>query len=107
MTELQNSSCGRVLNNACILTKEDIRRIYPYTDNSRMAYLTHEFVDAGYDILYGESYNMSRSQMWDCLDDVVITAACLYQKSPDCIKVGAFTDLSQPNIIYAAVRLKD
>ncbi len=107
MTELQNSNCGRVLNNACILTKEDINKIYPITDNSRMAYLTREFSESGYDILYGENPNMSKSKMWDCLDDVVITAACLYQKSPECIKVGAFTDISQPNTIYAAVRLKD
>ena len=107
MTELQNSNCGRVLNNACILTREEINKIYPITDNSRMAHLTREFSESGYDILYGENPNMSKSKMWDCLDDVVITAACLYQKSPECIKVGAFTDISSPNIIYAAVKLKD
>ena len=89
------------------MAKNQANKNYPITDNSRMAHLTREFFDAGYDILYGENPNMSKSKIWDCLDDVVITAACLYQKSPECIKVGAFTDISSPNIIYAAVKLKD
>ena len=94
-------------NKSNILAKNQANKNYPITDNSRMAHLTREFFDAGYDILYGENPNMSKSKIWDCLDDVVITAACLYQKSPECIKVGAFTDISSPNIIYAAVKLKD
>ncbi len=109
MAEWKSSYGGRFLSNARLLTKEEIDKRYPIKDKSRMAKLTHEFVRRGFDILYGENHDISSNNIFQCyeywLDDVLLTAADLYKKPPDCIEIGAFTDMSQSNAIYVAVKL--
>ena len=107
MTKLESKYEGHFLSNARFLTKEEIEKKYSVEDNSHTAKLTHEFVKKGFRILYGETpkpslCNSSRRINWS--KDVLVTAAHLYKKPPDNIEVGAFTDLSQPNAIYAAVK---
>lgn len=109
MAEWESSYGGRFLSNARLLTKEEINEKYPIENNSRMAKLTREFVGRGFDILYGENPDLSPYNIWERYnwsDDVLVTTAHLYKRPPCYIIVGAFTDMSQPNAIYAAVKLK-
>lgn len=102
MSEWESSYGGKILYNARFLTSEEIKERYPCESDSNMAKLTHEFVDKGYNIIYGEieldDYN------W--LMDVIKTAAYLYKTTPDKIRVGCYTDMSESKAIYAAVRIK-
>lgn len=110
MAEWESSYSGCFLSNARLLTKEEINNKYPNKNNSRMAKLTYEFVKKGFDILYGENPNLSATNIFQhykgWLDDILVTASKLYKTSPDNIEIGAFTDMSQPNSIYVAVKLK-
>lgn len=109
MAEWESSYGGRFLINARLLTKEEINKLYPIENNSRMAKLTREFIGKGFDILYGENPNLLSNNIFQhyegWLDDILITASHLYKRPPDCIKVGAFTDMSQSNAIYVAVKV--
>lgn len=55
MAEWESSYGGMFLHNARLLTNEEIKERYPLENNSNMAKLTREFVERGYDILYGEN----------------------------------------------------
>ncbi len=51
MAEWESSYGGMRLHNARILTAEEINERYPLEVDSRMARLTREFAERGYDIL--------------------------------------------------------
>lgn len=107
MAEWESSYGGRSLLNARILTKEEINEKYPDQDTTRMALLTRRAVEKGFDILYGESPN-PQPELGDDFEhgDILVTAAYLYGVVPEEIITGAFTDMSTPNAIYAAVKRK-
>ena len=109
MAEWESSYGGMFLHNARLLTNEEIKERYPLENNSNMAKLTREFVERGYDILYGENPNLNFYNYLDYnwLDDVIKTAAYLYKIRPHEIIVGCFTDMSERKAIYAAVRLRN
>ena len=107
MAEWESSFGGLFLSNARLLPKEEIEKRYPKDDSLR-AKLTRKAVEQGFDILYGENPNLSPDDILGYYDgwglDVLTTAAYLYNIPPDYIEVGSFTDMSQPNAIYAAVK---
>ena len=84
MAEWESSYGGMFLHNARLLTNEEIKERYPLENNSNMAKLTREFVERGYDILYGENPNLNFYNYLDYnwLDDVIKTAAYLYKIPP-------------------------
>jgi len=89
MAEWESSYGGCFLSKARLLTKEEIDKRYPIGNNSRMAKLTHEALNNGFDILYGENPNHNlfcHYKNW--LHDVLVTAAHLYKTTPDYVKVG-------------------
>ena len=108
MAEWESSYGGMFLHNARILTSDEIAQRYPLRSNSRMARLTREAVEKGWDIFYGENPNLN----WDnCIGynwskDVTVTAAYLYKTQPDRIIIGNYTDMSEVNAIYAAVKVR-
>ena len=110
MVEWENSFGGYSLKNARLLTKEEISKKYPITDNSQKANLTREFFGLGYDILYGEKPDSIPFSSWKRENDLIIsalrTAAYIYKTQPKDIIVGVFTDLSEQNAIYVAVKKK-
>ena len=110
MAEWETSFGGHSFKNARLLTKEEITKKYPITDNSSIANLTREFVSLGYDILYGEKSDLVSPDSWKREEtrtvSALITAAYIYNTHPNNIIVGVFTDLSEQNIVYAAVRQK-
>ena len=107
MAEWESSYGGRYLRNARLLTEEEINERYPIQNTSRRALLTRKAVEKGYDILYGESPR-PQPGLGDDFEpvDILVTAAYLYGTIPEWILTGAFTDMSTPNAIYAAVKLK-
>lgn len=119
MAEWESSYSGRRLSNARLLTKEEIDARYPIENDSLMAKLTRRSVEAGYDILYGEKsgfsllYNIRETSDW--IPDIMVTATYLYNELPkkdiivlpNDIIVGTFTDMSRPDAIYVAVKLKE
>lgn len=107
MAEWESSYGGKFLHNARLLTKEEIQERYPAEDNSRMARLTREFVNKGFDILYGENPELCLWDTYNWSDDILVTAAYLYHTTPDKIIKGGYTDMSNSKAIYAAVRLKN
>lgn len=109
MAEWETSYGGKSLNNARILTDEEIERRYPPENNTNMAKLTREFIKRGYDIVYGECLNLKYDEIScdDLMDDVIRTATYLYKTTPDNIVLGCFTDMSEKRVIYAAVKMKD
>ena len=74
-----------------------------------MARLTREFVDRGFDILYGENPNLTLFEFppYDWSADIIKTAAYLYKETPERIVLGCYTDMSKRKAIYAAVRLRN
>lgn len=107
MAEWESSYGGMFLHNARLLTKEEIQERYPPENNSRMARLTREAVEKGYDILYGENPKLSIFETYNWSTDVLVTAAHLYQTTPEEIIQWGWTDMSNPKAIYAAVRLRN
>lgn len=109
MAEWESSYGGMFLHNARLLTDEEIKEKYPLEVDSHMARLTREFVERGYDILYGENPNLtlfdSFGYNWNA--DILRTAAYLYNTTPDRIVLGCYTDMSETKAIYAAVRLRN
>ncbi len=106
MAEWESSYGGMRLHNAQLLTDEEIKARYPLEIDSRMARLTREFVEGGYDILFGENPHIT-SLGYNWRSDVIKTAAYLYNTTPDQIILGAYTDMSEAKAIYAAVRLRN
>ena len=111
MPEWKTSYGGHCLKNARLLTKEEIDEKYPINNHSNMAKLTREYVKSGYDILYGENPNhlpprFFHAHNWCKARDILMTAASVYDTSPENIIIGPFTDMSEPDAIYAAVKLK-
>ena len=112
MAEWESSYGGHFLSNARLLTKEDIEKISPIEDNSRVAKLMREAVEKGYDILYGENPNLSPYDIFPDYDifsrilDVQKTAAYLYKRPPARIIVRLLS-MSHSNGIYAAVKLEE
>lgn len=104
MAEWESSYGGIYLQNAKLLTNEEIEKRYPPESSSRMALLTREFVDKGYDILYGENHRLTLHDNWS--SDVIVTAAYLYHAFPNEIVLGGYTDMSESGAIYAAVKTK-
>ena len=110
MAEWESSYGGMNLYNARLLTDEEIKRRYPPESKSRMARLTKESVERGYKILYGENPNLKTlddSCKYDWREDVIRTAAYLYKTTPEQIIIGGYTDMSEINAIYVAVRLRN
>ena len=112
MAEWESSYGGMCLHNARLLTAEEIKRRYPPEVDSCMARLTREFVEKGYDILYGENPNRTLADVmfgepYDWSSDIITTAAYLYKTTPERIVLEGYTDMSKANAIYAAVRLKN
>ena len=110
MAEWEASFGGHSFKNARLLTREEITKKYPITDNSSIANLTREFISLGYDILYGEKPDSVSSSSWQREEtrtvSALITATYIYNTNPNNIVVGVFTDLSEQNIVYVAVKQK-
>lgn len=109
MAEQEHSYGGITLVNARLLTQEEINTRYPSTNNSFVAKLTREFVERGFDILYGENPNLKDSKpgtYHNWTEDICRTAAHLYKTTPDRIVMGAYTDVSRRDAIFAAVKEK-
>lgn len=108
MAEWESSYGGMFLHNARILTSDEIAQRYPRKSNSRMARLTREAVEKGWDILYGENPNLNWNNCigYDWSKDVTVTAAYLYKTQPDRITIGGYTDMSEVKAIYAAVKVR-
>lgn len=107
MAEWESSYGGMRLHNARLLTAEEIKERYPLEVDSRRARLTREFVERGYDILYGENPNLTLADVYDWSADIIRTVAYLYKTTPEKIIIGCYTDMSATNAIYAAVRLRN
>lgn len=110
MARWENSYGRYVLDNARILTSEEIQERYPSEANTFMARLTRAFVEQGYDIFYGENPNRSLYEFeygYDWSTDIIVTCAYLYHTTTDQIIFGYYTDMSKPNAIYAAVKLRN
>ncbi len=112
MAEWESSYGGMRLHNARLLTAEEINERYPLEVDSRMARLTREFAERGYDILYGENPNLMSADVlfgkpYDWTADIIMTAAYLYKTTPEQIVLGCYTDMSETKAIYAAVRLRN
>ena len=112
MAEWESSYSGMRLHNARLLTAEEINVRYPLEVDSRMARLTRESVERGYDILYGENLDLTLANVlfgepYDWRPDIIRTAAYLYKTTPEQIVLGCYTDMSETKAIYAAVRLRN
>jgi len=112
MAEWESSYGGMRLHNARLLTAEEINGRYPLEVDSRMARLTREFLERGYDIFYGENPDLTFADVlfgepYDWRADIIRTAAYLYNTTPERIVIGCYTDMSETKAIYAAVRLRN
>lgn len=69
-------------------------------------------MERGYDILYEENPNLISAHVlfgepYDWNADIIRTVAYLYKITPKNIVIGCYTNMSAPNAIYAAVRLRN
>ena len=107
MAEWEHSYGGPFLRNARFLTEEEINERYPLENTEFRAQITRQFVNEGYDIIYGEYPNISHNfgvALLDWAHGALITAAYLYETFPWNVHFRALTDMSNPKATYAAVK---